>query len=82
MKKAQKAIYVHKDAFNLLEQAKIHLQGLTNTRMSWTTFLYMLAAGALAMASLQGLTLSCPECGHTSELYYKMAPEEQEKPTA
>lgn len=72
MKKTQKAIYLHADAFNLLQEAKIHLQGLTGTRMSWTTFLYMLAAGALAMASLQGLTLRCPECGHTSELYYRM----------
>jgi len=75
----QKAIYLHEDVFNLLTEAKIHLQGLTGTRMTWSAFLYSLAAGALALASFQGLNLRCPSCGYTSELYYKMPPDE--KPT-
>ncbi len=73
----QTAIYLHRDAYNLLKEAKTHLEGLTNTKMSWTAFLYMLSAGALAMASLQGLQLRCPECGHQSALYYSSSDQEQ-----
>lgn len=71
MPRKEKSIFVHADVFNLLEQAKIHTQGLTGTRLTWSSFLYMLASGALAMSTFAGLELECPVCGHTSELYYR-----------
>lgn len=66
-----KAIYVHADVFNLIEQAKIHVQGLTGAKLTWSSYLYILASGALAMSTFAGLEMHCPNCGHTSELFYK-----------
>jgi len=75
MPRKDKPIFVHSDVFKMLQEAKIHAQGLTGTNMTWSAFLYMLAAGALAMASLSGLSLKCPECGYESALFYRESSE-------
>lgn len=71
MPRKEKAIFVHSDIFNLLKEAKLHTEGLTGARLTWGSFLYMLASGALAMSTFAGLELKCPVCGHTAELYYR-----------
>lgn len=78
MQRKQKAIYVHEAVFDLLGQAKVHVTGLTGAKLTWSSFLYILASGALAMSTFAGLQLRCPDCGHTSELFYK-ATEEPKK---
>lgn len=72
MPRKEKPIFVHSNVFYSLREAKLHFEGLTHTKMTWSAFLYILAAGALTLASLSGLRLHCPECGHESELYYRM----------
>lgn len=66
-----KAIYVHSDVFQALQEAKMHFEGITKARTTWSAFLYALAAGALAISSFAGLKLRCPLCGDFGmQLYY------------
>lgn len=83
MPRKDKAIYVHADVFKALQEAKIHFEGLTRTRTTWSGFLYALAAGALAISAFGGLRMRCPLCGDFGmELYYKSFVEEQGEETS
>lgn len=77
----RKPIFVHDDVFNALREAKLHFEGITNTRMTWSAYLYAMACGALAVSALAGLRIRCPICGDSGmQLYYSM-PEEEEGAT-
>ena len=67
-----KPIFVHEDVFKSLVEAKLHFEGITEIKMTWSAYLYALACGALALSSLGGLTLHCPLCGDSNVgMYYK-----------
>lgn len=73
----EKPIFVHSDVFRALQEAKIHFEGITGARLTWSAFLYALASGALAVSSLAGLQIRCPLCGDSGmELFYKRLEEE------
>ena len=63
MPRKEKPIFVHADVFNALREAKLHYEGVTKTKMTWSAWLYSLACGALAVGALAGLRLKCPLCG-------------------
>lgn len=80
MARKEKPIFVHGDVFNALREAKIHYEGITKTKMTWSAYLYALACGALAVSSLIGLKIRCPTCGDSGmQLFYSTyeAPEEE-----
>lgn len=80
MARKEKPIYVHDDVFQALKEAKIHYEGITKTRMTWSAYLYALACGALALSSLAGLRLRCPLCGDFGmQLYYSRFDEQEEE---
>jgi len=82
MPRKEQPIFVHRDVFNALREAKIHFEGITNTRMTWSAFLYAMACGALAVSALAGLRIRCPLCGDFGmELFYSMAQEEKQEPS-
>lgn len=74
----QTSIYVHGDVHKSLQEAKLHFEGLTGSKVSWSGYLYLLSAGALAMSALNGLQARCPNCGHAMELYYKTGQENED----
>lgn len=68
----EKAIYVHEDVRKALTEAKIHFEGITRSKITWSAFLWALASGALSMSALAGLKIHCPTCGDSGmELYFK-----------
>lgn len=76
----EKAIYIHEDVFRGLQEAKLHFEGITKTKMTWSAYLYALSCGALAVSSLAGLKLRCPVCGDFGvQLYYSQFVEEEAK---
>jgi len=78
MPRKEKPIFIHADVFNALREAKLHFEGITNTRMTWSAYLYAMACGALAVSALAGLRIKCPLCGDSGmQMYYSM-PEEEE----
>ncbi len=67
----EKPIWVHQDVFEALREAKVHYEGLTGAKMTWSSWLYALACGALAVSALAGLKIRCPTCGDSGmQLYY------------
>lgn len=84
MVRKEKPIYVHNDVFQALKEAKIHYEGITKTKMTWSAFLYALAAGALAISAFANLRMRCPICGDFGmQMYYSSCEEGREaKPTA
>jgi len=67
----EKPIWVHQDVFEALREAKLHYEGLTGAKMTWSAWLYALACGALAVSALAGLKIKCPTCGDSGmQLYY------------
>lgn len=76
----QKRIALHSDVFEALREAKLHFEGITKTRMTWSAFLYALASGALALSSLAGLRMRCPLCGDFGmQMYYSSFEVEEDK---
>ncbi|MBA7566962.1 hypothetical protein ES708_08662 [subsurface metagenome] len=72
MPRTEKPIWVHADVFNALREAKLHYEGITKTKMSWSAWLYAMACGALAVSALAGLRLKCPICGEVGmQMSYK-----------
>jgi len=71
MPRTDKPIWVHADVFNALREAKTHFEGITKTKMTWSAYLYALAAGALAISVFSNLRLRCPTCGDMGmQMYY------------
>lgn len=71
MPRTDKPIFIHKDVFEALREAKVHFEGITKTNMTWSAYLYALACGALAVSSLIGLKIRCPVCGDSGmQLFY------------
>lgn len=78
MARKEKPIFVHDDVFQALREAKLHYEGITKTKMTWSAWLYALACGALAVSSLAGLQIKCPLCGDSGmQLYYSRMEEER-----
>lgn len=83
MVRKEKPIYVHNDVFQALKEAKIHYEGITKTKMTWSAFLYALAAGALAISAFANLRMRCPICGDFGmQMYYSSCEEGKKQPTA
>lgn len=62
---------MHQDVQEALREAKLHYEGVTGTKMTWSAWLYALACGALAVSALAGLKIKCPLCGDSGmQLYY------------
>ncbi len=71
MPRKEKPIWVHEDVVKALHEAKLHYEGITKTKMTWSAWLYALACGALAVSALAGLKIRCPNCGDAGmQLYY------------
>lgn len=82
MPRKEKPIFVHGDVFNALREAKLHYEGVTGAKMTWSAWLYALACGALAVSALAGLQIRCPLCGDSGvELYYSKRQESATSPT-
>lgn len=82
MPRKEKPIWVHEDVFKALHEAKLHYEGITETKMTWSAWLYALACGALAVSSFAGLKLKCPLCGDFGmQMFYSstIAIEQEEK---
>jgi len=79
MPRKEKPIFIHEDVYKALQEAKLHYEGITKTKMTWSAYLYALACGALAISSLIGLNIRCPTCGDSGTvLYYSSRQEPKE----
>lgn len=77
MPRKEQPIWVHRDVAQALREAKLHFEGLTKTRMTWSAWLYALACGALAVSALGGIKIKCPLCGDFGmQLHYTSFQEE------
>lgn len=75
-------IFIHRDVHAALREAKTHFEGITNTKMTWSAYLYAMACGALAVSALAGLKLKCPLCGDFGmQMYYSSFEASEEQPT-
>lgn len=81
MPRTDKPIWVHADVFALLREAKIHFEGITKTKMTWSAYLYALAAGALAISAFGNLRIRCPQCGDFGmQMYYSSFEQQEQEP--
>lgn len=75
----KKSIGITAAEYKVLAHSKKTFEALTNCQISWGAYLVAVVSGALATYAIQGMELSCPNCGKRAVIrYVRPSPEPEE----